>query len=67
VIMAPVIPKVQARAAALNMTLPAYADTSAYWRDQFASAVSPAMQSCAGTLPTPPPTPAPEPINTPGG
>jgi hypothetical protein len=67
VIMAPVIPKVQERAAALNMTLPAYADTSAYWRDQFANAVTPAMQSCAGTLPTPPPTPAPEPIHTPGG
>jgi hypothetical protein len=67
VIMAPVIPKVQARAAALNMTLPAYADTSAYWRDQFANAVTPAMQLCAGKLPTPPPTPTPEPVRTPGG
>jgi hypothetical protein len=65
-IMAPVIPKVQARAAALNMTLPGYTDTSAYWRDQFANAVSPALQACAGKLPTPPPTPTPEPIETPG-
>jgi hypothetical protein len=67
VIMAPVIPKVQARAAALNMTLPVYADTSAYWRDQFANAVTPAMQLCAGKLPTPPPTDAPEPVHTPDG
>jgi hypothetical protein len=67
VIMAPVIPKVQARAAALNMTLPVYADTSAYWRDQFANAVTPAMQLCAGKLPTPPPTDAPEPVHTPNG
>jgi hypothetical protein len=67
VIMAPLIPKVQARAAVLNMTLPTYADTSAYWRDQFADAVGPAMQLCAGKLPTPPPTAVPEPVRTPGG
>jgi hypothetical protein len=65
VILAPVIPKIQARAAAFNMALPTYTETSAYWRDQFANAVPPAMQSCAGTLPTPPPTPTPEPIDTP--
>ncbi len=65
VIIAPVIPKIQARAAAFGMSLPVYAETSAYWRDQFANAVTPAMESCAGKLPTPPPTPSPEPIDTP--
>jgi hypothetical protein len=64
--IAPVIPKVRTRAAALNMALPAYPDTSAYWRDQFGGAVQTAMQSCVGKLPTPPPTPKPEPIYTPG-
>jgi hypothetical protein len=65
VILAPVIPKIQAGAAAFGMALPTYTDTSAYWRDQFANAVPPAMQSCAGKLPTPPPTPTPEPLDTP--
>jgi hypothetical protein len=65
VIIAPVIPKIQARAAAFGMALPTYTETSAYWRDQFANAVPPAMQSCAGKLPTPPPTPTPAPIDTP--
>jgi hypothetical protein len=65
VILAPVIPKIQMRAAAFGMALPTYTETSAYWRDQFANAVPPAMESCAGKLPTPPPTPSPEPIDTP--
>ena len=47
------IPKVQTRAAAVGLTLPAYADTSAYWRDQVADQARQAVAICphAGAAP----------------
>jgi len=37
-ILTDVIPKVQSRAQVVGLTLPSWADTSAYWRDQVHSA-----------------------------
>jgi hypothetical protein len=53
--VAQVAPKVQSRAAAIGLTLPAYADTSGYWRDTIAAQAKTAIQGC----PTPSPTPEP--------
>lgn len=53
-----VAPKIQKRAAALGMSLPSYADTSAYWRDGLSTKGHEAAQSCAppGASPSPKPT-----------
>lgn len=50
-----VIPKVQTRAAAVDLTLPSWADTSAYWRD----GVRTKAKALAATCPTPSPSPSP--------
>lgn len=49
------IPKVQARAAAVGLTLPAWSETSAYWRDQVHAKSKAAIATC----PTPSPSPTP--------
>jgi hypothetical protein len=48
-------PKIQTRAAALGLTLPAYPQTSGYWRDTIAAQTKTAVQAC----PTPSGSPAP--------
>ncbi len=50
-----VIPKVQTRAAALALTLPPWAQTSVYWRDQVHAKAKAAVASC----PSPSPSPSP--------
>ena len=52
---ADVIPKVQTRAAAVGLTLPAWADTSAYWADQVRTKAKAAIATC----PTPSTSPSP--------
>jgi len=57
-----VIPKVQTRAAAIGLALPAYPDTSAYWRDQVADQAKQAVAGCPTPVPVPAtPTPSPYP------
>ncbi len=50
-----VIPKVQTRAVTVGLTLPAWADTSAYWVAQVRDKAKAAIDSCA----TPSPSPSP--------
>jgi hypothetical protein len=50
-----VIPKVQDRAQAVDLTLPAWSETSAYWRDQ----VHAKAKTATATCPSPSPTPTP--------
>jgi hypothetical protein len=50
-----VIPKVQARAQAVGLTLPAWADTSAYWRDQVHAKEKAAIATCPSPSPSPTP------------
>ena len=52
-----VIPKVQTRAQAVGLVLPAWSETSAYWRDQVHAKAKAAVATC----PTPSPTPSPSP------
>jgi len=52
---ADVIPKIQARAQAVSLTLPAWSETSQYWRDQ----VHAKGKAAAATCPTPLPSPTP--------
>jgi hypothetical protein len=47
-----VIPRVQTRAAAVNLTLPVWADTSAYWRD----GIRDKAKALAATCPSPTPS-----------
>lgn len=56
-------PRLQKRAALLGLTLPAWADTSAYWRDQQSDAAKAAVQACT----TPSPSPSPSPPSTSSG
>ena len=51
-----VIPKVQSRAQAVNLTLPAWAETSVYWRDQVRAKTKDAVASCQSPEPSPSPT-----------
>jgi hypothetical protein len=55
-----VVPKIQTRAQALGLTLPAWPETSAYWRDQVHIKEKAAIAGC----PSPPPTPTPAPLPT---
>ncbi len=48
-----VIPKVQTRAQAVGLALPAWRDTSAYWRDQVHSKAKAAIATCPSPSPTP--------------
>ncbi len=50
-------PKIQTRAATLGLTLPAYPQTSGYWRDTIAAQTKTAVQAC----PTPSGSPVPSP------
>ena len=50
-------PRIQKRAAALALTLPAWADTSAYWRDQQSNEAKAAIEACASPAPAATPTP----------
>ncbi|HKU81821.1 MAG TPA: hypothetical protein VJP76_06585 [Candidatus Tumulicola sp.] len=58
--VAQIVPKVQTRAAAVGLVLPAYPDTSAYWRDQIATQAKAAVASCPGEA-----APAPSPDASP--
>lgn len=62
--VAEITPKVQVRAAALGLTLPAYAETSAYWRDQVDDQAKQAVAICPTPVP-PPPTATPSPYPSP--
>ncbi|MGA8576935.1 MAG: hypothetical protein WB609_14780 [Candidatus Cybelea sp.] len=55
-----IIPKVQTHAQTLGLTLPAWSETSAYWRDQVHAKEKTAIAGC----PSPPPTPTPAPLPT---
>ena len=60
--IAEIIPKVQTRAAAVGLTLPAYPETSAYWRDQVTDKAKEAVAGCPTPVPVPAtPTPLPYP------
>ena len=48
-----VIPKVQARAQAVGLALPAWGDTSAYWRDQVHLEAKAAIATCPSPSPAP--------------
>jgi hypothetical protein len=48
-----VIPKVQTRAVAVNLTLPAWSETSAYWRDQVHAKAKAAIATCPSPSPSP--------------
>ncbi len=50
-----VIPRIQTRAQAVGLTLPAWSETSAYWRDQ----VRTASKATVATCPSPGPTASP--------
>ena len=62
--VAEVIPRIQRRAAAVGLALPAYTDTSAYWRDQVADQARQAVAICPTPVP-PPTTPTPSPYPSP--
>lgn len=62
--VAEIVPKIQSRAAAVGLTLPAYAETSAYWRDQLTSQAREAVKECPTPIP-PPDTPTPSPYPSP--
>ncbi len=49
-----VIPKIQTRAQAVGLALPAWRDTSAYWRDQVHAKEKAAVATCPSPSPTPP-------------
>jgi hypothetical protein len=49
---AEVTPKIQSRAQAVGLTLPAWADTSQYWRDQLDAKEKPIIQACPSPSPT---------------
>jgi hypothetical protein len=51
-----VIPKVESRAQAVGLTLPSWADTSAYWRDQVHQKEKAAIATCPSPSPAPSPT-----------
>jgi hypothetical protein len=51
-----VIRKVQSRAQAIGLTLPSWADTSAYWRDQVHQKEKAAIATCPSPSPAPSPT-----------
>ncbi len=54
-----IIPKVQTRSQALGLTLPTWADTSAYWRDQVHAKAKAVIATCPSPSPPPAASPAP--------
>jgi len=59
-------PRIQTRAAALSLTLPAFADTSAYWRDNLNKLARAAIETCPTPVPSGSPSPAPSPSTSSG-
>ncbi len=53
-----VIPKVQTRAQTLGLALPAWPETSAYWRDQVHAAAKTQVAACPSPSPSPSPSAA---------
>jgi len=53
-----VIPRIQARAQTVGLTLPAWSETSAYWRDQVRAASKATIASCPSPSPVPSPSPS---------
>ena len=51
-----VIAKIQSRASSLGLTLPAWPDTSAYWRDQVKNKAKEAIATCSTPSPSPSPS-----------
>jgi len=51
-----VIPKIQTRAQAVELALPPWADTSAYWRDQIHAKAKAAIATCPSPSPAASPT-----------
>ncbi len=51
-----VIPRIQSHAQAVNLTLPVWTDTSAYWRDQVKAKAKDAVATCQSPSPSPSPT-----------
>jgi hypothetical protein len=51
-----VIPKIQSHAQAVNLTLPGWPDTSAYWRDQVKAKAKDTVATCQSPSPSPSPT-----------
>jgi hypothetical protein len=49
------IPRVQTRATAVGLTLPAWSETSAYWRDQVHAKAKAAIATCPSPSPSPTP------------
>lgn len=47
-----VIPRIQSRAQALGLALPAWAETSAYWRDQVHAKAKAALSTCPSPSPS---------------
>ena len=54
---ADVVPKIQTRAQTAGLTLPAWADTSVYWRDQVHAAAKTAIATCPSPTPSASPSP----------
>lgn len=52
-----VIPKVQTRAQGVELALPSWAETSAYWRDQVQKQAKAEMATCPSPSPLPSPSP----------
>ncbi len=50
-----VIPKIRSRAQAVGLTLPAWPETSQYWRDQLDAKEKPIIQACQSPSATPSP------------
>lgn len=50
-------PRIQKRAAALDLALPVYKDTSAYWRDQQSGQAKTAVEACSTPAPSASPSP----------
>jgi hypothetical protein len=63
--VAQVASKVQTRAAAIGLTLPTWANTSAYWRDQLHEQAKQQIATCAQPSPAPTVPPSPAPASTP--
>ncbi len=51
-----VAPRIRSRADAVGLTLPAWPDTSAYWRDQIRNKAKAAIDTCPSPSPSPSPT-----------
>jgi hypothetical protein len=62
---AEVVPKIRTRAAAVDLELPAYTETSAYWRDQITQKAKEAVASCPSPTPSGSGNSSPQPAGSP--